>query len=78
MVNEDSSPMDYKEFTGVRELFSDFTFNRSCNMTMKTRESAKKKFSDATFKPAINKSSSEIAITLMHKYWGGSPNKAPK
>jgi len=76
MVNEDF-PMDYKEFTGVRELFSDFTFNRSCNMTIKTREQAKKKFNDATFKPEINKSSSDIALTLMHKYWGGSPTKTP-
>lgn len=37
-------PMDIKEFSGVRELFSDFTFNRSCNITEKTREQARKKF----------------------------------
>lgn len=70
-------PMNRKDFNGVKELFTYFTFNRSCNLTSKTREQAKKKFNDGTtFRPEINKSSNDIAVTLMNKYWGSSPVKA--
>lgn len=67
--------MNRKDFNGVKELFTYFTFNRSCNLTAKSKEQAKKKFIDGTFKPEINKASNEIANNLMTKYWGPSPAK---
>ena len=67
--------MDRKEFNGVKDLFTYFTFNRSCNLTTKTRDQAKVKFNKDTFAPEINKSSNDIAVALMNKYWVGSPVK---
>lgn len=70
VIEKMERPMNRKDFTGVKELFTYFTFNRSCNLTTKTKEQGRKKFGDSTFKPEINKSSNDIATTLMNKYWG--------
>lgn len=67
-----------KDFHGVKDLFAYFTFNRSVNMTQKSREQTRSKVVQETFTPQINKESNEIAMTLMKKYWGGSSTSPVK
>ena len=67
--SSDHTNIKRKELNGIVELFSYFTFNRSVNQTIQTREALKLKFKKDLFKPKIDKESKKIAIGLMNKYW---------